>query len=665
MKGMDRPPDSEIARLRRRLERERLARHEAEAIAERTTRELYDKIADRTRELESLVAMGRDLAKSLDNHGLADLIATHIAQAVDFDECGIYTWDRLHNTVRTSGYFPADRRALLDDVYSLVEYPETERVLLTQQPSVIVPSDPTADPSEVRFLTDLGGTIMVQLPIVVNGQTIGTVELLSRSGATLDEWQLTLAQTMANEAGIMLENARLYAEVRHQSLHDSLTGLPNRALLGDRLGHALARRRRAGQLIALLFVDVDDFKLVNDTFGHEVGDQTLASVARRLEALVREGDTVAHLSGDEFAILIEDLTGPHAANLAAARVTDAFLAPLEAGDRQIRVSVSVGVGLATAALRSTNDLIRNADFAMYTAKQSGKGQFRVYDPVERQIADARVQLQADLRNAVIRNELRLHYQPIIDLRSGVTTSMEALVRWEHPERGLLLPASFIPLAEETEAIVEIGAWVLATACDRLADWQRLRPGLAVSVNLSGRQLQDPGLVGDVSSALERTGIDPKSLILEVTETILVADPTAESMLFRLKALGVRLAIDDFGTGYSSISYLRRFPVDILKIDREFTKEVESPEGEALLRGIVQLGRSMGLELVAEGIERRAQVARIAAAGCDQGQGYFFARPTESDGVARLLMAGRLPAALPATSRPRPAQTDMKEIARSH
>ena len=665
MKGTDRPPDSEIARLRRRLERERLARREAEAIAERTTRELYDKIADRTRELESLVAMGRDLAKALDNHGLADLIATHIAQAVDFDECGIYTWDRLHNTVRTSGYFPADRRALLDDVYSLVEYPETARVLLTQQPSVIVPSDPAADPSEVRFLTDLGGTIMVQLPIVVNGQTIGTVELLSRSGATLDEWQLTLAQTMANEAGIMLENARLYAEVRHQSLHDSLTGLPNRALLGDRLGHALARRRRAGQLIALLFVDVDDFKLVNDTFGHEVGDQILTSVARRLEELVREGDTVAHLSGDEFAILIEDLTSPHAANLAAGRVTDAFLAPLEAGDRQIRVSVSVGVGLATAALRSTSDLIRNADFAMYAAKQSGKGQFRVYDPVERQVADARVQLQADLRNAVIRNELRLHYQPIIDLRSGVTTSMEALVRWEHPERGLLLPATFIPLAEETEAIVEIGAWVLATACDRLADWQRLRPGLAVSVNLSGRQLQDPGLVGDVSSALERTGIDPKSLILEVTETILVADPTAELMLFRLKALGVRLAIDDFGTGYSSISYLRRFPVDILKIDREFTKEVESPEGEALLRGIVQLGRSMGLELVAEGIERRAQVARIAAAGCDQGQGYFFARPIDSDGVASLLMAGRLPTALPVASGPRPARTVMKAIARSH
>ncbi len=247
------PSDPEVERLQRRLERERLARREAEAIAERTTRELDDKVAERTRELESLVAMGRELAQAMDSNRFADVIATHIARAVGFDECGIYSWDRLNNTVRTSGYFPADRRGLLDDMYSLVEYPETGQVLLAQRPSVTRSSDPSADPSEVRFLRLLGGTIMAQLPIVVNGEAIGTVELLSRSGATLDDWQLTLAQTMANEAGIMLENARLYAEVRHQAFHDPLTGLPNRALLGDRLEHALKARRRSGQSIALLF----------------------------------------------------------------------------------------------------------------------------------------------------------------------------------------------------------------------------------------------------------------------------------------------------------------------------------------------------------------------------------------------------------------------------
>lgn len=661
MADEDRATEQQIGRLRRRLQRERLARLEAETIAEVTTRELYAKVAERTRELESLVAMGRDLARALDGHGLADLIASHIAGAVDFDECGIYSWDRPTDAVRTVGYFPADRRASLDDMYALVDYPETRRVLVSQRASVIIPSDPTADPSEVRFLRSLGGTLMAQLPIVINGQAIGTVELLSLSGASLDEWQLALAQTMANEAGIMLENSRLYAEIRHQAMHDALTGLPNRALLGDRLEHALSRRR-PDQLIALLFVDVDDFKLVNDTFGHDIGDQVLSAVARRLEGLMRVGDTVARLSGDEFGILLEDLVDAEAAHGVAARVLEAFQAPLVAGDRTIRLSVSVGVGLASASLHSAEELIRNADFAMYAAKQSGKSRYRVYDAIERQLADERVRLEADLEGAIARNELRIQYQPIVDLRSGVATSLEALVRWQHPDRGLLLPASFIPMAEETDAILELGAWVLATACEQLRQWQVRRPGLAVSVNLSGRQLHDPALVDGVRRVLERTGIDPASLILEVTESILVTESTAEATLRRLKMLGVRLAIDDFGTGYSSISYLRRFPIDILKIDREFTKDVESPEGDALLRGIVQLGRSLGIELVAEGIERPAQLARIAATTCEKGQGFLLGRPTEPSDVARLLRAGRLPAAIAPRSRRRHELTGLSTVA---
>jgi diguanylate cyclase (GGDEF)-like protein len=636
------PPDNEIVRLTRRLERERLARREAETIAERTTRELYARIADRTRELESLVAMGRDLAKALDGHGIADLIASHIAQAIGFDECGIYTWDRPNNAVLTAGYFPIGRRPLLDDAYSLVEYPETGRVLTSQQASVIRSSDPSADPSEVRFLRSLGGTVMAQLPIVVNGQSIGTVELLSRSGATLDAWQLTLAQTMANEAGIMLENSRLYGEIRHQALHDILTGLPNRALLGDRLEHALARRR-SDSLIALLFVDIDDFKLVNDTFGHEVGDEVLVGAAQRIQGLIRQGDTASRLSGDEFGILLEDLGDPDAADAAAARVVDAFKDPLQAGHRAIQLSVSVGVGLASASLTSAEELIRNADFAMYAAKQAGKSQYRRYEATERRLADTRARLQADLREAVLRKELVLHYQPIIALRSGVVTGFEALVRWQHPDLGFMPPVSFFPLAEETGAIVQMGAWVLATACEQLARWQKWSPGLTMSINLSGRQLQDSSIVGDVSGVLNRTGLEPKSLTLEMTESVLVAEPAAEATLLQLKALGVRLAIDDFGTGYSSISYLRRFPVDILKIDREFIKEVESPEGEALLRGIVQLGRSLGLELVAEGIERPNQVARVSATTCQLGQGYLFGRPVDAATAGKRLRATRAPA----------------------
>jgi diguanylate cyclase (GGDEF)-like protein len=628
--------ERELARLRRRVERERLARFEAEAIAERTTRELYAKIAERTRELESLLAMGRDLATALDSHDVADVMAMHVARAAGFDECGIYMWDRPGNAVITAGYFPAERRALLDASYSLEEYPETGRVLHAQRLSVIRPDDPTADANEVNFLTSLGGTLMIQLPILVGDRAVGTIELLSRSRHDLDDWQATLAQTMANEAGIMLENARLYAEVRHQAFHDPLTGLPNRALFGDRLAHALARRRTGGHLVALLFVDMDDFKVINDTLGHEVGDQVLTAAARRLESLMREGDTVARLSGDEFGVLLEDVVRPAVADAVAARVVEAFQAPLEVGHRQIRLSVSVGFALGAASVHGAEDLIRNADFAMYAAKQAGKGRYRMYDAAERHVADERARLESDLRGAVAGGQLRVHYQPIIDLQTGSITSLEALVRWQHPQRGLLLPGGFIAVAEEMDAIFDIGAWVLNSACQQLREWQRLLPHLSVSVNLSGRQLQDPRLVAEVHFALERSGIDPATLTLEVTETVLVADPTAEAVLLRLKALGVRLAIDDFGTGYSSISYLRRFAVDILKIDREFTQDVETPDGEALFSGIVQLGRSLGLQVVAEGIEVAAQAERVAAAACFLGQGYYLARPTEPATISALL-----------------------------
>ncbi len=628
---------TEVERLQRRLERERHARREAELVAERTTRVLYDEVAARTRELESLVAMGRDLALSLDSHGFADVIARHAAQAVGFDECGIYVWERDDDFVTTAGYYPPERRGVLEDRYELDSYPETRQVLMARRPSVIDSTDPDADTAEVSFLRDLGGSLMFQIPMVVNGRSIGTVELLARSGQSLDEWQLALAQTMANEAGVMLENSRLYAQIRHQAFHDALTGLPNRALLLDRLGHALERGRGAdAPLVALMFIDLDDFKIVNDSFGHEVGDEVLRAVAARLQRFSRSGDTVARLSGDEFSILMEDLDDASEASAVAARIIAAFEAPVHLDGRDVHVSVSAGVDVGRKSSHSADGLVRNADFAMYSAKRAGKAQFRVYRHGERQTADDEARLRFDLRHALSRDDFRVHYQPIVDLRTGAVRSVEALVRWQHPDRGLLLPGSFIPIAEEIGAIVEIGAWVLEQACADLRTWQRTKPELAVSVNMSGRQLQDPGLVDHVRDVLRSSGVSPSSLIVEVTETVLVSDPSAEAQLRRLKALGVRLAIDDFGTGYSSISYLRRFPVDILKIDREFTSDVVSPEGSALLGGIVQLGRSLGLEIVAEGIEQPDQRDRIAATLCDQGQGYLFARPAPYADVSRLL-----------------------------
>jgi diguanylate cyclase (GGDEF)-like protein len=622
---------TEIERLRKRLAREREARRQAERIAESTTRSLYTEVSERTRELESVVAMGREVAAAMDSQPVGDLIARHLAQAVGFDEVGIYAWERAENHVRTVGYHPAERRPLRD-VYPLVEFPEKLRVLESREVSIVDPTNPDADSSEVRLLVEIGGQLMFQIPMVVNGQSIGTVELLSRSGATLLDRQFAIAQTMANEAGVLFENARLYEQIRHQAFYDHLTGLPNRALFGDRASHALARRPVAdGPRPALLFVDIDDFKVVNDRFGHEIGDHVLAGVAARLQALLRVGDTVARLSGDEFGILIEDVVDQAEAENVARRVVAAFEHPLELEGRLVPVSVSVGVDVAEPGADSET-LIRNADFAMYGAKQTGKSRFHVYAASERAMADEGARLRSDLRTAVDRGELRVHYQPIVDLWTGEVGSVEALIRWQHPERGLLAPAAFVPIAEETGAVVELGRWVLETACARAKTWQAADPGLAVSVNLSGRQLEDARLIPDVSEALARSALDPGCLILEVTESVLVADAGTEAILQALKALGVRLAIDDFGTGYSSISYLRRFPIDILKIDREFTQDIESPQGEALFNGIVQLGRSLGLRIVAEGIETDGQRQRVARSSCDFGQGYFFARPTPDDEI---------------------------------
>jgi diguanylate cyclase (GGDEF)-like protein len=623
---------TEVDRLTKRLERERTARREAERIAERTTRTLYAEIAERTRELESVVAMGREVAAAIDSHAVGDLIARHIADAVGMDECGIYAWERAEDQVRTVGYHPPERRAVLHETYSLAEYPETQRVLEARKPSVIDAGDPAADSAELRFLVSLGGRLMFQIPMVVNQQAIGTVELLSHSDVALNDRQIALAQTMASEAGILIENARLYAQIRHQAFYDHLTGLPNRALFGDRLTHALARRvedRAKGS--ALFFVDVDDFKDVNDRYGHEVGDQVLSAVAARLQTLMRASDTVARLSGDEFGVLVEDVSGRRGAGVIASRIVAAFDRPVGTASHRISVSVSVGVDVESATTRDAQTLIRNADFAMYGAKQAGKGRYRLYRSDERLAADEGARIRADLRGAVVRDELRLHFQPIVNLRSGDVVAVEALVRWLHPERGMLFPASFVPLAEEMGIIVEIGDWVLEQACSQLRWWQDQVPSLAMTVNLSARQLRSTRIVGQVRRAIRKAGIAPESLVLEVTESVFAGE-AAESILRGLGAVGVRLAVDDFGTGYSSISYLRRFPIDMLKIDREFTRDLATEEGFALFHGIVQLARSLGLETVAEGIEEPIQRERAAAALCDRGQGYLFARPLPAEEV---------------------------------
>ena len=445
------------------------------------------------------------------------------------------------------------------------------------------------------------------------------------------------------------ERKNLETELAHKALHDALTGLPNRRLLMDRLEHAMQSRR--GAETSLLFLDIDDFKTVNDRFGHEVGDEVLKLVSERLVGVLRPGDTVSRLSGDEFAIVLEEAMSGNAPDAVAARILEAVARPVEVRGHALALTVSIGSALVESSAMTAADLLRNADFAMYAAKLAGRAQYRRYEAQDRVAADDDARLAADLPGAVTRGELRVQYQPIVDLRSGAIVGLEALVRWQHPERGLLAPGVFIPIAERSGSIVEIGGWVLDTACRALKTWQSDQPALSMAVNLSGRQLESPQLTADVRETLAEHGIEPASLILEVTETILVGDPTAVAKLDALKALGVRLAIDDFGTGYSSISYLRRFPVDILKIDREFIDGADSPEGLSSCAGSrssVGWLASSSSPRASNGPSRSRRSSRPVAL---KARASCIARPVDAEQVTKLLRDGAIRTATVAADEP--------------
>jgi diguanylate cyclase (GGDEF)-like protein/PAS domain S-box-containing protein len=424
----------------------------------------------------------------------------------------------------------------------------------------------------------------------------------------------------------------LEEQLTRQAFHDPLTSLPNRALYIDRLDHALGRQGRHAKGIAVLFLDLDDFKTVNDSLGHGAGDRLIEDVARRLLRSVRPGDTAARLGGDEFALLLEDVDEGQAAAVAT-RVLTELEQPFDLGDRSLLVGASIGIALSSDELDTSSDLLRAADTAMYVAKDAGKGHYRTFEPSMHRASTERLRLGADLRGAVERGELVVHYQPIVDLPGREVTSMEALVRWQHPERGLLPPAEFIPQAERSGLIVPIGAFVIGEACRHARAWQQARPDrpVGVSVNVSGVQLQHPGFVASVSLALEEANLPPHLLTLEITESVMAIDDEAVGRrLAQLKSIGVRIAIDDFGTGYSSLGSIGRFPIDIVKIDRSFVWALsEGSQQVTLVRSIIRLAHSLKLKAVAEGVETEEQSRRLVAASCDQAQGYLFSRPLDA------------------------------------
>jgi diguanylate cyclase (GGDEF)-like protein/PAS domain S-box-containing protein len=440
------------------------------------------------------------------------------------------------------------------------------------------------------------------------------------------------------------ERKALEEQLRHQAFHDVLTGLANRSLFRDRLNHALARAARGALPTAVLYLDLDDFKAINDRLGHAEGDRLLVAVGDRLRAATRAGDTVARLGGDEFAIIIEE-TDPTEAAQAATRILEALVPPFELGDRQVVARASIGIAIRTADGGDGDELLRRADIAMYAAKARGGERHVTYEAELYDATVARMELKADLQGAHERGELHVAYQPIVDIETGAISGSEALMRWTHPVRGVVPPNEFIPLAEENGLILDLGRWILETACRQTWVWQQEtgRSSLTVSVNLSGRQIADPNLVADVARVLAVTELDPHCLTLEITETVLIQDVEATVTAFRaLKALGIRLAIDDFGTGYSSLSYLRQFPIDILKIDRSFVSSLDgSADSNALVRSIINLSSTLRLDTVAEGIETAEQRQVLRGLGAHRGQGHLFARAMDPESMGEAL-AGAAP-----------------------
>ena len=455
----------------------------------------------------------------------------------------------------------------------------------------------------------------------------------------------------------------LEAELLHQAFHDSLTGLANRALFRDRIDHAMAHSAREAERIGLLFIDLDDFKTINDTLGHAAGDRVLQRIASTLLNATRGCDTVARLGGDEFAVLLERLNLDEGPEVAAQRIVNALARPVEAEPgRSITVGASIGIAMQSLA-QDRDELLRNADVALYEAKKNSRGRWVVYDPAMHAALVDKVSLEADLRLAIERCQLAhrpglektgtyprfedaapqaqisLAYQPIVDVVSECITGFEALLRWTHPERGLIPPATFVPVAEESGLVLALGRWVLRTACQQASEWtERQGRPVTVTVNLSVKQLQDDSLALDVEGALKESGLSPACLILEMTESVIMREPSsARARLHELKQLGVRIAIDDFGTGYSSLSHLQQFPVDILKIDRSFLHRMhQGSQDTALVRTIIALAKLLSLRTIAEGVEDAHQQQQLRELGCDSAQGFLFGRPMAAEEVDALL-----------------------------
>jgi diguanylate cyclase (GGDEF)-like protein/PAS domain S-box-containing protein len=533
--------------------------------------------------------------------------------------------------------------ALSENVLPAGSASQAGYTILSAGPVIVSDNQTEQRFTQAPILRDAGARC--GLTVAVEGRTgpFGVLGIHWLGPRDVHAGEVDYAQALANVLADAFERQATEDDIRHRALHDPLTGLPNRVLFLDRLQQALARMRRRSALSAILFLDFDRFKLVNDSLGHKVGDELLAAASPRLKQALRSSDTVARFGGDEFVILLEDIAGEHEAVEMAERIASVFARPFVLAGQEHFVTTSIGIALAEGG-ELAEDLVRNADAAMYRAKDRGRGRYELFDEVMRGRAVSRLRVQNDLRRALERDELRLAYQPVVSLRDDSIVSVEALVRWEHPQRGLVPPADFITVAEENGLIEPIGRWVLEHACRQAAAWYDARPDaapLAISVNLSAVQLQNRSLAEIVAGELRGAGLDPSCLTLEITESVMVGEDEAlTGALKALKATGVRLVLDDFGTGYSSLAYLTHLPLDALKVDRSFVDGLGTEAHDtAITEAIIAMSHALSLEVVGEGVETTLQIAELRRLGCDLAQGYHFSRPVPAQEITRMLQHG--------------------------
>jgi diguanylate cyclase (GGDEF)-like protein len=599
---------------------------------------------ERTR-LKALYDATRDLHQSPQIESALVAAARHACEMfeAEFAEILVFPTGPKGATYRTA-FGPGDRREAMETI-DLQQEHQIWRDVISTRSGVLVTDNAEIERANAPFITDYAAA-----PLIAEGVVIGAFIVANKLGnvSALTEDDLAILTTLAGQVSVSLEKGsledslaavtELKEELRHQALHDSLTMLANRALFTEKVEQALELSKDRIRFVGVMFLDLDDFKVVNDSLGHAAGDQMLVAVAGRLQAACRPGDTVARLGGDEFAVLLEDITNTSEAIAVAGRIIESLAGVFAIDGKKVTTRASIGLAFAEHD-ESPLQLLRNADAAMYAAKRNGKGTYQVFEPSMHIEVHKRLELRHDLKEAITRDELVLSYQPVVDLNTGRITAVESLIRWNHPERGEIPPGQFIPFAEETGLIGPIGRWVLREACRQVRAWERMIPNaptpMRVAVNLSPAQLNDDGLVEMVRSTMLEEGVPADRVIFEITETVMMQ--TSIRKLKELKELGVMLAIDDFGTGYSSLSYLDRLPVDIVKVDKSFTARLGiANEVPQLVKTVVQLGQALGLDTIVEGIESIDQFEQIRDLGCPYGQGYLFVQPLSEKAVAALL-----------------------------